>query len=56
MENSFQTLRIKASAPSASCVCDHVVFVGGRKTFAGSHECTTCTRILEPYFSRVSKI
>ena len=37
-DKSFQTLRINASACSASCVCDHVEFVGGRKKFVEGHE------------------
>ena len=37
-DKSFQTLRISASARSASCVCDHAVFVEGRKKFVIDHE------------------
>ena len=45
-EKSFQTLRIHANARSVSCVCDHAVFVGGRKKFVGGHQCS-----MHPLFS-----
>ena len=53
-DTSFQVLRINANARSASCVCDHAAFVGGRKKFVGamSVACTACI-ILEPYFFHV---
>ena len=44
-DKSFPTLRLNASACSALCVCDHAVFVEGRKKFVGDHECNmhACT-------------
>ena len=36
----FSDLRINASAHLASCLCDHAVFIGGRKKFVGGHECS----------------
>ena len=37
-DKSFQTLRINASARSASCVYDYAMFVERCKKFVGGHE------------------
>ena len=57
-DKPFQTLRINASARSVSCVCNHAVFVGGRKKFVEAMNvvCTACIYTGAVFFHLFPKI